>query len=175
MEEFEKKLKELKEMDVGEKMLGHEVRVLSSHFDDYKLRKAYSFAKEKHKGQLDDNGKDYFHSHCDKVRDIIYGIACSDYNLQCSALLHDTIEDTKTTYEELVKEFNTDIADLVMEVTHEGNKNTGYYFPRLKTQRGMMLKFADRLSNLSRMEAWDEKRQAHYLKRSKFWKTKEDD
>ena len=80
------------------------------------------------------------------------------------------IEDTETEYGEIAIKFNEDIADLVMEVTHEGNKDTGYYFPRLKTKRGIILKFADRLSNLSRMECWDEERQQHYLKRSKFWK-----
>ena len=33
-----------------------------------------------------------------------------------------------------------------------------------------MIKFADRLSNISRMKAWDEDRKNHYLCRSKFWK-----
>ena len=59
-----------------------------------------------------------------------------------------------------------------MEVTHEGRKDEiGYYFPRLKTQRGIVLKFADRISNLSRMESWDDNRKNHYLRKSKFWKS----
>ena len=63
------------------------------------------------------------------------------------------------------------IADLVMEVTHEGSKDKyGYYFPRLKTTRGIILKFADRLSNLTRMGAWDDDRIDQYIRRSKFWR-----
>jgi hypothetical protein len=46
----------------------------------------------------------------------------------------------------------------------------GYYFPRLKSQKAITIKFADRLSNLSRMNAWDEERRRQYLAKSKFWK-----
>ncbi len=135
--------------------------------------KALKFATIKHRGQLDDTNKPYIIHPC-QVVDILRKVAPNDENLLCAGYLHDTIEDTKTTYEELVGEFGQDVADLVMEVTHEGSKEKkGYYFPRLKTQRGIMLKFADRLSNISRMEAWDEERKAHYLKRSKFWKSEE--
>ena len=136
-----------------------------------KVRKAFAFARKKHKGQKDDSGKDYFYSHCFQVFQIL-ALLKVDQNLLCAALLHDTIEDTETTYEEITERFNKDIADLVMEVTHEGSKDTGYYFPRLKTKRGIILKFADRLSNLSRMDCWDKERQQHYLKKSRFWKLK---
>lgn len=139
------------------------------------ISKAIDFAQKKHKGQKDDSGKIYFDEHCFKVF-VVVGIVTNDANLLCAALLHDTIEDTDTTYKELVKEFNKDVADLVMEVSHEGNKDEiGYYFPRLKTKRGILLKFADRLFNLSRMDPWDEKRQQHYLSKSKFWKSKKHD
>lgn len=133
--------------------------------------KAYLFALNKHQYQVDDNGENYFYAHCINVYLILSNIS-NDIELLSAALLHDTIEDTDTTYEELVKEFGNEIADLVNEVTHEGKKDSkGYYFPRLKTKRGIMLKFADRLSNLSRMESWDEDRVKHYLKTSKFWKS----
>ena len=132
-------------------------------------QKAFVFAQVKHKGQKDDDGKDYFEAHCLIVYRILQDINASE-NLLCAALLHDTIEDTDTTYEELVKEFTKDIADLVMEVTHDGKKDEiGYYFPRLKSQRGIMLKFADRLSNISRMDSWVEERRQHYLQKSRFW------
>lgn len=134
------------------------------------LEKAYAFAERKHEGQLDDEGKASF-LHPYQTFCILKKVTM-DNNLLAAALLHDTLEDTETSYDELVKEFGQDIADLVAEVTHDGQKDDhGYYFPRLKTQRGIMLKFADRLSNLSRMESWDEKRKDQYLKRSKFWKS----
>lgn len=134
------------------------------------ISKAKMFAIEKHLGQYDDDGKDYFTSHLFQVFKIIEIIATDDEGLLCAALLHDTIEDTDTTYEELLSLFGEDIANLVYEVTHEGEKDSkGFYFPRLKSQRAIVLKFADRLSNLSRMNNWDNKRKEQYLKKSKFW------
>lgn len=64
-------------------------------------------------------------------------------------------------------------------VTHEGTKeDKGYYFPRLYptkiydelTHKAIMIKFTDRLSNLTAMPVWDNARKAHYLQRSRFWK-----
>jgi GTP pyrophosphokinase len=132
------------------------------------IKKAKEFATKKHKGQLDDSDLPYI-NHPIMVASII-SMVSMDKNLIAAAYLHDIIEDTQTTYEELIKEFNQDVADLVMEVTHEGQKDEiGYYFPRLHTQRGIILKFADRLSNLSRMEPWNQKRRDQYLRKSKFW------
>jgi (p)ppGpp synthase/HD superfamily hydrolase len=99
-------------------------------------------------------------------------VAPEDENLIAAGYLHDTIEDTETTYAELVEAFNRDVADLIMEVTQEGRKDRfGYYFPRLESQRGVTLKFADRLSNLTRMQSWSPKRRAQYLRKSRFWRT----
>lgn len=134
------------------------------------ITKAREFAVKKHEGVLDDDGKPFI-VHPQQVYEML-DVIVEDDNLLAAAWLHDTLEDTDTTYEELVKEFNKDVADLVNEVTHEGSKDEkGYYFPRLKTQRGIMLKFADRLSNISRMESWTYERKEHYLMRSKFWRT----
>lgn len=130
--------------------------------------KAKEFAKAKHWGQVDDSGFAYF-NHVAQVARIISDVTDND-NVICAAYLHDTIEDCAVTHEMLVREFNQEIADLVYEVTHEGKKDeVGYYFPRLKTRDAILIKFADRLSNLSRMEAWDKDRQEHYLRKSKFW------
>jgi (p)ppGpp synthase/HD superfamily hydrolase len=133
--------------------------------------KAKIFAKHKHMGQKDDCGKDYFDGHIQQVYALVLQLT-DDENILCAALLHDTIEDTDTTYKELVENFNVKIADLVMEVTHEGQKDSkGFYFPRLKSRDAILIKFADRLSNLCRMESWSKDRQEHYLKKSKFWKS----
>jgi (p)ppGpp synthase/HD superfamily hydrolase len=90
-----------------------------------------------------------------------------------AAYLHDTIEDTIIgTYGTLERMFGKEVADLVMEVTHDGQPDQkGYYFPRLHSQKAIMIKFADRLSNLSRMSSWDQKRKDQYLRKSKFWKS----
>lgn len=130
---------------------------------------AARFAIEKHKGQIDDNGKPHSDHVC-KVADLVSQVY-DDPDVVAAAYLHDTLEDTKTTYSELWHQFGQRVADLVNEVTHEGNKTTGYYFPRLRSREAIIIKFADRLHNLSRMDAWSDRRKLHYLKRSKFWKS----
>lgn len=135
------------------------------------IQEAIDFAREKHKGQLDDEGKDYFEAHCCQVADIIKIVLPKDTELIQAAYLHDTLEDTETTCSELRTRFGSDVSSLVLEVTHEGQKdNIGYYFPRLRTLRGIILKFADRLSNLSRMGTWPKSRQQQYIKKSIFWR-----
>ena len=130
--------------------------------------KALEFAAEKHKGQLDDQGRPYFFAHIVQVHSILRDVT-DDEEVLCAGILHDTIEDTETTYEEVLHEFNREIADLVLELTFKGDKETGRYFPVLKSRKAIMVKFADRLSNLSRMRDWPGDWQEDYLRQSCFW------
>lgn len=139
------------------------------------VEKAIEFGAKAHDGQLDDAGKDYFRAHCCQVYEIVKILYPEDVELHAAALLHDTLEDTNVTYEVLLEKFGVDIADLVQEVTHERRADdTGWYFPHLNSIRGIVLKFADRASNLSRMEdVWDAERIERYIKKSKFWQSEE--
>ncbi|UCD43833.1 MAG: HD domain-containing protein [Candidatus Bathyarchaeota archaeon] len=132
--------------------------------------KALEFASEKHKGQLDDQGRPYFFAHIVQVHSILRDVT-DDEEILCAGILHDTIEDTDTTYEEILHEFNREIADLVKELTFQGDSSTGHYFPLLKSRKAIMVKFADRLSNLTRMKDWPGDWQEDYLEQSKFWRT----
>jgi GTP pyrophosphokinase len=134
------------------------------------IDKALEYASEKHKGQLDDQGRPYFFAHVVQVYGILQDVT-DDEEIICAGILHDVIEDTDTTYEEILHEFNREIADLVKDLTHNGDRDTGYFFPHLRTRKAVMVKFADRLSNLSRMEDWPGDRQEQYLKMSRFWPT----
>lgn len=135
-----------------------------------RVKRALVFATKKHEGQLDDDGKDYFHAHIFPVYQAISELTDDD-DVLAAAILHDTIEDTDTTYEQLVKVFGKRVADLVNEVTHEGQKDShGYYFPRLKSAEAIMIKLIDRASNISRMDSWSEDRRRQYLKRTVFYK-----
>jgi len=137
------------------------------------VAKAYKFAEKAHKGQLDDDGNEYI-QHLEGVVNILFDLT-NNANLIAAAYLHDVIEDTDATYEDVVKEFGKDVAELVHEVTHKGQKDSyGFYFPRLHTKEGIMLKYADRLHNISRMDAWDDKRKAQYLRKSVLWKNGKD-
>lgn len=131
---------------------------------------AIKFAKEKHKGQIDEAGKDVFETHLKVVGESLQ-VLTDNVDVICAGYLHDTLEDTNTTYDELKQKFNTNVARLVLECTDEGEKDSyGKYFPRLKTKEAILIKFIDRASNLTRMETWSDKRQNQYLRRSKFWK-----
>lgn len=107
------------------------------------LRQALQFATIKHKGQTY-NGQPYI-IHPIATVGVLASVCPQDEALLAAGYLHDTLEDTKTTYKELKKAFNQDIADLVLEVTKDKDKN----FPNLKTDRGLMLKVADRMANVS--------------------------
>lgn len=72
----------------------------------------------------------------------------------CAALLHDTIEDTKTTRKELRKVFGKEIADVVMEVTDDKSlrkyvrkRRQIEHAPHL-SRRAKLVKLADKISNL---------------------------
>ena len=132
--------------------------------------KALEFASIKHEGQLDDQGRQYFFAHIIQVYSLLKDVT-DDEEILCAGILHDTIEDTETTYEELVREFNKEIADLVLELTYKGNKETGRYWPLLKSHKAIVVKYADRLSNLVRMVDWPGDWQEGYLKNSVFWPT----
>ena len=92
-----------------------------------------------------------------------------DEEVLAAGILHDILEDSDTTYEDLLHEFNRPIADLVMELTQDEDDDGGYYFPRLESRKAVLVKFADRLSNLSRMADWPGDRPQKYLEISKFW------
>jgi (p)ppGpp synthase/HD superfamily hydrolase len=110
------------------------------------VQRAAAFARAKHGDTLDDDGKLFFEAHLAKVADLLRVVTPDDHNLIAAGYLHDTLEDTDTTYEELVEEFGRDVADLVLEVTQEGrNDSYGYY--------------------------WSPKRRAQYLRTSRFWRT----
>ena len=137
------------------------------------LDKALRFAYLKHIGQSY-NGKPFI-NHPITTEAILALVCPQDTSLRCAGYLHDTIEDTDTTYAELKSIFGKEIADLVKEVTKKQpkDKSKSAYFPHLKTQRGIMLKFADRLSNISNMQNWDKKKKQWYLNKSKFWRSEE--
>lgn len=128
------------------------------------LADAYKYARQAHEGQLDDDGSDHF-DHCEAVAEIIELVMPHDVNLLAAAYLHDTLEDTDTSEQQLRHLFNDDVADLVIEVTKVDGE-----FINLKTERGVILKYADRLHNLSRMQVWPAAKRANYVNKSNFWR-----
>lgn len=85
--------------------------------DDYKrenhlLEKAIHFATAKHAGQLRKGTTTPYIVHPLETMNILRSMN-ADTNLLIAGLLHDTVEDTDTTVEEIAEVFGTDVADLV--------------------------------------------------------------
>lgn len=84
--------------------------------------KAIEFANRKHDGQLrKGDGQPYIYHPLEVLG--IASMISDDDDVLCAALLHDTIEDTNTTKEEIEKEFNKHIADLVAKESENKRNN----------------------------------------------------
>jgi (p)ppGpp synthase/HD superfamily hydrolase len=97
----------------------------------------------------------------------------NDPVLVAAGYLHDTLEDTETSYEELATLFGADVADLVAEVTDDKSlpkaerKRQQVETAADKSARARLLKIADKTSNLRALTAsppadWDRERIAEY-------------
>ena len=82
------------------------------------LERCYRFAEEAHKGQKRKSGEPYF-SHCAETAEILAELRLDTHTI-CAGLLHDVLEDTGVTREELQVRFGANIANLVEGVTKIG-------------------------------------------------------
>ena len=79
------------------------------------IEKAYKFAEENHKDQTRVSGEKYI-IHPLNVAYILADLELDDSTI-AAALLHDVVEDTPVTHEDIVNEFGEEIADMVDGVT----------------------------------------------------------
>ncbi|MEN8872942.1 MAG: RelA/SpoT family protein, partial [Pacificibacter sp.] len=122
------------------------------------IREAYAYGMEMHEGQFRHSGEPYF-SHPIAVAAILTEQALDDATI-ITALLHDTIEDTKSTYSEVERKFGTDVAELVDGVTKLTNLQLSssetkqaenfrkLFMAMSKDLRVILVKLADRLHNM---------------------------
>ena len=121
--------------------------------------KAYNYAKEKHGTQCRKSGEPYI-IHPVQVAYILAEIGLDEATI-CAALLHDVVEDTEVTHEDLVRDFGEEIATMVAGVTKLGElryqasteerqvENYRKMFLAMgKDIRVIIIKLADRLHNL---------------------------
>lgn len=133
-----------------------------------KLDSYIEFIKEKHKGQTRIQGTPYY-MHPLEVSNILdkKGFP-KDY--QIAALFHDLLEDTNTTYEELVEISNKEIADAVKMVTKEkGYIMSDYINGIMRNDMARIVKLADRLHNLSEAHMASVKFRERYIKETEEW------
>lgn len=83
-----------------------------------RVRKAINFAIKAHQdiGQVRKYTGEPYYYHCNNVAEIVRSVAGSD-DMVAAAWLHDVLEDTPVTSEDLVKEFSTDVVVLVTYLT----------------------------------------------------------
>ncbi len=82
------------------------------------LERCYRFAQEAHEGQKRKSGEPYF-THCVKTAEILVELHLDTHTI-CAGLMHDVLEDTGITREELQVRFGANIANLVEGVTKIG-------------------------------------------------------
>jgi guanosine-3',5'-bis(diphosphate) 3'-pyrophosphohydrolase len=125
------------------------------------IRKAYIFAERAHSGQKRMSGEPYF-VHVLETAKILAKLGM-DAQTIAAGFLHDTLEDTPTTEEELKNEFGEDIVFLVKGVTKLGTlKYRGherhveslrkFFIAMANDLRVVIIKFADRLHNLRTLQ-----------------------
>lgn len=123
-------------------------------------RKAFEFALVKHQGQVRFDGSPYI-EHPKRVAENVSKFKASKNKsiLVAAAFLHDTLEDTDTTFEELVSVFGANVAYLVKEVTtdEEMKKRLGKAaYLKLKmcsmSSYGLVIKLSDRFDNVCDLE-----------------------
>ena len=141
----------------------------NKRWPDIKLiQRAYNYAVSKHGDQLRKSGEQYI-IHPTNVAYIIAEIGLDEETI-CAALLHDVVEDTEATYEDIKKEFGIEIAEMVDGVTKlkqiqhatiEENQVENYrkmFLAMGKDIRVIIIKLADRLHNMRTLQ---------YLKRDR--------
>lgn len=127
---------------------------------------ALEFAIAKHKGQLDKGWTPYIQHLLgvwSRVRD-------ASLTTQIVALLHDSIEDTDTTYEELVAEFGQTVADAVRILTHQRGLKYEAYINNIALSDNpyaILVKLADLEDNSSkvRLQRLSEEMHERFIKR----------
>lgn len=142
-----------------ESLLNH-IRKYNECEIDY-IKKAYDFANKAHAGAIRQSGEPYI-THPLSVAYIL-SEKYADKDTICAALLHDVIEDSEYTKEDIEREFNSEIAKLVYGVTklsklnftanEKVNLNTRKILESLTEDiRIIIIKLADRLHNMRTLQ-----------------------
>lgn len=144
-------------------------REKTRRFDSRLIMHAYEYAVGNHGDQLRKSGEPYI-IHPLNVAYILAEIGLDDATI-CAALLHDVVEDTKVTNENIIKEFGQEIAEMVAGVTKlstmqfttvEEMQVEDYrkmFLAMGKDIRVILIKLADRLHNMRTLKFLKRERQ----------------
>ena len=144
---------------------------ITSSEDRQRIKEAYEFILEKHSGQLRKSGEPYYH-HLLEVAYILAELHCGP-NTIISGFLHDVVEDTDTTIEDIKKRWGDEVAVIVDSLTKiqrlklskitseefEAEDHRKILLGMAKDIRVILIKLADRLHNLRTLDALSQARQ----------------
>ncbi|MDJ0628070.1 MAG: bifunctional (p)ppGpp synthetase/guanosine-3',5'-bis(diphosphate) 3'-pyrophosphohydrolase [Rhodobacter sp.] len=154
---------------IGVEDLIDRVRTYNPRTDDDLIRTAYAYGGRMHDGQFRQSGEPYF-SHPVAVASILTEMRLDDATI-ITALLHDTIEDTRSTYGEIRDRFGNEIAELVDGVTKLTNLQLSssetkqaenfrkLFMAMSKDLRVILVKLADRLHNMRTISSMRQEKQ----------------
>lgn len=139
------------------------------------LARAYHFAAVRHVAQRrKGEAAEPYMNHLTEVAELVAeATAGTELPVLIAAILHDTLEDTDTSFEELAGRFGSEVADLVREVTDDKSlpkqhrKDLQVIHAATASQGGKIIKMADKIANLRSLAAsppadWDAERIATY-------------
>ena len=151
-----------KELDLSTEKFIQEMSEINPKYNDSVIIKAYEKARELHEGQMRKSGDPYV-THPVAVAKILAGFGMDNETI-IAGILHDAVEDTSYTQEQLVEDFDEKIGALVDGVTKLGNisydsseaaqaENFRKMFLAMsKDIRVLIIKLADRLHNMRTLE-----------------------
>ena len=142
-----------------------------------KVGHAFFFAEIKHEGQKrkDERGSPYT-DHLRRAYEVLFKIGvCRDTTTLVAAILHDTLEDTETTYDELVEHFGEGVASVVAEVTDDKGLEKHVRKEKQKekasalSREACFVKLADKIANVEDVISnpavgWSIERRREYVK-----------
>ena len=147
--------------DLQFEALLQKIRENTHGMDLGRIRAAYDMARVAHSGQLRRDGSPYV-THCIAAADISVDIGLDEDSI-IAALLHDVIEDTNLTHEDIARQFGPAVADIVEGVTkltrvqytskedEQAENLRKMLMAMAKDIRVILIKIADRLHNMRTM------------------------
>ena len=160
--------------DVEEKYFSY----ISKEDDRALIKRAYQYADDKHAGILRKSGEPYIH-HLIEVAFILASLQGGPHTI-AAGFLHDVVEDTDVTVDDLKKAFNEDIASLVESLTNIQRLKLSHRKPEdfaaedhrkiflgmARDIRVIIIKLADRLHNMRTLQSLSPTRQKVLSKES---------
>ena len=139
--------------------------------DKKRIREAYDFIIKKHDGQLRRSGEPYYH-HLVEVAYILAQLHCGPNSI-IAGFLHDVVEDTDVTIDEIKRKWGEEVAMIVDSLTKiqrlklskitseefEAEDHRKIFLGMAKDIRVIIIKLADRLHNMRTLEALKPERQ----------------